>query len=111
MTICAIHDKDKTMTAQVKTMVLCRLAVVATKHAVLAAPIQGGGGGGTPAWTHREFLPQAWHVSTCSMLLLADLDMHCHRFWPLVCLVYTQVVPDFWIVCIAIRRPLTTNSL
>ena len=39
----------------------CRLAVLATKHAVLSAPSQGPGV--TPAWTHREFLPQPWSVS------------------------------------------------
>ena len=58
-------------------MLLCRLAVLATKHAVLAAPSQGGGGGGPHAWTHREFLPQAWHVSSCAMLLCADFCMTC----------------------------------
>ena len=42
----------------------CRLAVVTTKHAVLAAPTQGGEG--SPAWTHRDFLPQAWNVIVTS---------------------------------------------
>lgn len=38
-----------------------RLAVLVTKHAVLSAANQGAGG--AAVWAHREFLPQAWHVS------------------------------------------------
>jgi len=47
-------------------VVKCRLAVLVTKHAVLSAPRQGAGG--AAVWTHREFLPQAWHVRFCAHL-------------------------------------------
>ncbi|KAL3149777.1 DNA repair protein xrcc2 [Trebouxia sp. C0009 RCD-2024] len=45
-----------------------KLAVLATKHAVLAAPSQGGGG--PPLWVHREFLPQAWHELVSHRVML-----------------------------------------
>lgn len=45
-----------------------RLAVLATKHAVLSASNQGAGG--AVLWTHREFLPQAWHDMVTHRIML-----------------------------------------
>lgn len=54
-----------------------RLAVLATKHAVLSASNQGAGG--ALLWTHREFLPQAWHDMVTHRIMLRCIPGLPHR--------------------------------